>query len=160
MKADELLSSGYTALESLLIMSYIDALPTQWRKQLKHVQKLNKTFKENETQLMIKGALCSISKLKQKAVYLQLVSEITCIPTAQKRFNEIYSDVDLDWPALYQLPFKVVTDTVTRHFQNKILNQILYTNKVLFKWNLADKCTFCNNYEETVEHLLYSCIYT
>ena len=59
---------------------------------------------------------------------------------------------------MHHLPFQVTIETEAHKFQYKLLNRIqLFTNKVLFKWNITDtcKCTFCSDYDETVEHLLY-----
>ena len=91
------------------------------------------------------------TKKKQKAIYCQVISNIVAIPTAQKRFKKAYPDANLDWKKLYQLPFKVTSDSRTLQFQYKILNRSLYTNKTLFKWNIAEtaKCTFCNIHRHT-----------
>ena len=60
-----------------------------------------------------------------------------------------------EWDSIYLLPRKVTIESRTRDFQNKILNRILFTNKMLFKMKISDtdKCTFCNEEEETIEHL-------
>ena len=44
-------------------------------------------------------------------------------------------------------------------FQYKILNSILYTNKKLFKIGYSEhnKCTFCDNESETLDHLFFYC---
>ena len=39
MKVEELLASGFTCTESFLLISCIDTLPSQWRKQLKFTKK-------------------------------------------------------------------------------------------------------------------------
>ncbi|CAH3157389.1 unnamed protein product, partial [Porites lobata] len=43
---------------------------------------------------------------------------------------------ELDWEKIYLLPFKTTLDTKLREFQYKILNRILYTNKMLTDQNL------------------------
>ena len=47
-------------------------------------------------------------------------------------------------------------------FQFKILNDILFTNSRLAKIGLiqSDLCTFCNIGVETIDHLLFNCIYS
>ena len=47
MKVEELLASGFTCTESFLLMVCIDALPSQWRKQLK--------FTKKKTNLVVEG---------------------------------------------------------------------------------------------------------
>jgi len=50
-------------------------------------------------------------------------------------------------------------DTKLREFQYKILNRILYTNKMLFKFKKVDSplCDFCEKELETIEHLFFHC---
>ena len=47
-------------------------------------------------------------------------------------------------------------------FQYKVLNNILYLNKSLYKMKLADTllCTFCQREEETINHLFPECEYS
>ena len=47
-------------------------------------------------------------------------------------------------------------------FQYKVLNNILYLNKSLYKMKLADTplCTFCQREEETINHLFLECEYS
>ena len=82
---------------------------------------------------------------------MALISKIESTPTAQNRFNAAYSDIEIEWETVYQLPFKLTTDTKSHQFQYKLLNRVLYTNKMLFKMNIkeSEKCTFCNEIEET-----------
>ena len=47
---------------------------------------------KNEAQLWVDAKFIKISKLTQKAIYSELVLKITSIPTAQKRFSELYPD--------------------------------------------------------------------
>ena len=46
-------------------------------------------------------------------------------------------------------------DIRTIFFQYKLLNRIVYTNKLLYKIKLSDTSlrTFCGEYEESLEHL-------
>ena len=162
MKVEELLASGFTCTESFLLMSCIDALPSQWRKQLIFTKERNLAVESDETQLWIDAKFIKISKLTQKAIYSELVSKITSIPTAQKRFSALYPDYNFEWNRIYEIPFKVTTNSKARQFQYRILNRILYTNKLLYKMKITDtfKCTFCNEEDETIQHLLFSCKYT
>ena len=53
-------------------------------------------------------------------------------------------------------------DSKLRVFQYKVLNNILYLKKSLYKMKLADTpvCTFCQREEETINHLLKECEYS
>ena len=49
-----------------------------------------------------------------------------------------------------------------RIFQYKILNNILYLNKALYKMKIADStlCIFCSQDDETIKHIFLSCEYS
>ena len=53
-------------------------------------------------------------------------------------------------------------DTNLRMFQYKLLNNVLYLNKMLFRFRKVDfpLCSFCNEEEETPLHLFHSCLKT
>ena len=57
----------------------------------------------------------------------------------------------------FALPHKIAYEPYVKAFQYKILNSILYTNKKLFKigYSEHDKCTFCDNESETLDHLFF-----
>ena len=50
-------------------------------------------------------------------------------------------------------------DTYLRDFQFKVLNYITCTNVLLKKMRIldSDMCTFCNRFEEDIEHLFFHC---
>ena len=82
----EFLASGFTCAESFLLMSCINALPLQWRKQLKCTKKRNLAVESDEAQLWIDAKFIEISKLTQKAIYSELVSKITGYPLHENDF--------------------------------------------------------------------------
>ena len=62
---------------------------------------------------------------------------------------------------MFHLPIKVTIDIKARQSFYKVLNRILYSNNITFKWNITDTCkyTLCSDYDETVELLLHDCDY-
>ena len=64
------------------------------------------------------------------------------------------------WESYCSIGFSCTTDVSLCWFQLKIMQRILYTNKLLFIINVAQqkKCTFCNIHCETVTHLLCECV--
>ena len=112
---------------------------------------------QTDFNLRIQGKKVNLQNLKSKLLYDSFVSKISSIPTAQKKYNEAFSThaSQLDWEKIYLLPFKTTLDTKLREFQYKILNRILYTNKMLFKFKKVDSplCVFCEKELETIEHL-------
>jgi len=134
-----------------------------------NIKKKNKNSISSETydliqtdfNLRIQGKKVNLQNLKSKSLYDSFVSKISSIPTAQKKYNEAFSThaSQLDWEKIYLLPFKTTLDTKLREFQYKILNRILYTNKMLFKFKKVDSplCDFCEKELETIEHLFFHC---
>ena len=66
---------------------------------------------------------------------------------------------ELDWPKYYQNIYQSVTETTLRDFQYKILTRTIPTNKYLARCGLveSDKCWFCKENIETIEHLFWFC---
>ena len=60
------------------------------------------------------------------------------------------------------LPRIVTKDSRLQVFQYKLLNNVLYLNKMLFRFGKIDSplCSFCKMIEETPLHLFYNCIKT
>lgn len=80
-------------------------------------------------------------------------------PTGKIKWNYIYNIDENMWEDIFQAPFKITKCTKLRWFQITINHKIMITNKFLFQINLANSpnCSFCGNYEETIEHLLWRC---
>ena len=131
--------------------------------------KINKTSISSKTHdliptdfdLRIEGRKINFQNLQSKSLYESFVFKISSTPTAQKKYNEAFNThtSQLDWEKIYLLPFKTTLDTKLREFQYKILNRILYTNEMLFRFKKVDSplCDFCENELETVEHLFFLC---
>ena len=161
----EPLYSTLSPVEHFLLFSLFSAFPEEWRKILK----TNKTSISSEThdliltdfKLRIEGKKVNFQNLKSKLLYDSFVSKISSTPTAQKKYNEAFSThtFQIDWQKIYLLPFKTTLDTKLREFQYKILNRILYTNNMLFKFKKVDSplCDFCEKELETTEHLFFHC---
>ena len=52
-------------------------------------------------------------------------------------------------------------DTTLSSFQDKIVNNIVFLNKRLYIFGIANTalCSFCKTLEETTMHIFYDCIY-
>ena len=80
-------------------------------------------------------------------------------PTAQKKFQEKFPQLQADWKEIYSLPFTVSIETKICEFQYKLLNNIVFTNEKLFRLKLTESplCAFCNRETESVEHIFFYC---
>ena len=81
------------------------------------------------------------------------------VPTSQKYFENFFPSLSFTWKDVYILPRIITIDTRLRVFQKKVLNNALYLNKHLYIFKLSDTklCSFCNQEDETVIHLLANC---
>ena len=161
----EPLYSTLSPVEHFLLFSLFNAFPQEWRKILKtnknSISSKTHDLIQTEFELRIEGKKVNFQNLKSKSLYDNFVSKISSIPTAQKKYNEAFSThtFQLDWGKIYLLPFKTTLDTKLREFQYKILNRILYTNKMLFKFKkvVSPLCDLCEKELETIEHIFFHC---
>ena len=118
----------------LLLQGIFSAIPPNW-KQLLNVGENN----NNRIDKTVSDDVQDITRMTSKSIYSTLVKRIQISPTAQSKFNSVYNiSGNIDWKNIYLLPGRVTLDTRTRAFQYKILNRILYTNKILYKMNITN----------------------
>ena len=65
-------------------------------------------------------------------------------PTSQSYYEKSLETTNLNWKEIYILPRKVSIETKLRMFQYKILNNILFLKKLLFKFEKVPSplCSF------------------
>ena len=97
----------------------------------------------------------SLNKLTSKQLYLILVEANTVKPTAQDYFENLFETSQFKRKNIYFLIRNTTLDTKARMFQYKVLHNILYANKMLFKFGkvTSPRCSFCKFHNETVMHL-------
>ena len=83
-------------------------------------------------------------------------------PTSQTYFENLFPNFKSDWKSIYLLRKRVTIDTNLRMFQYKLLNNFLYLNNMLFRFEKVDfpLRSYCNEKEETPLHLFHSCLKT
>ena len=78
-----------------------------------------------------------------------------------KKYDNLFNTdtFRLGWEKIYKLPFKTTLYTKLQEFQYKLLNRIIYTNDMLFKFTKIDSpsCYFCEDEPETLEHFFFYC---
>ena len=113
-------------------------------------------------QLIKKYQILSLNKLNSATLYEILFEANKIKPTSQTYFENLFSNFNLDWKSIYLSPRRGTLDTNLRMFQYKLLNNVLYLNKMLFMFKKVDYPLFsyCNDKEETPLHLFHSCLKT
>ena len=120
----------------------------------RYFRRLNPTLSESfkiETQTFIKILLTG-----SKSVRLE-IDKTELKPPGQTKWDLSYDG--LNWYEIYKKCHKTTADCKLKWFQLRIIYRVLPTNRYLFLKKIVDNanCTFCNNEEETIVHLLWSC---
>ena len=97
--------------------------------------------------------------MENRELYQRQISGKYEKPTSQLYYERCFNKFDFDWKLIYLLPRMVTVDSILRVFQYKILNNILFVNKMLFKFRQVEStlCSFCKAEDETYIHLFYKC---
>ena len=145
---------------SFVLMSIVNAIPSKWCSLIKANSYCAPLPLERTLfQITVAGKLVDLLDVTSKKVYNELRSHKQTPPTAKAKLMSRYPDLSIEWKRLYSLAFEITLDTKLREFQYKLLNLIIFTNKKLYQFKMVETplCAFCNEEEESLEHLLYFC---
>ena len=101
-----------------------------------------------------------IACIDSKMAYLKLIQPLPKLLTSQLYFEKVLGFGKVEWTKVCMLPRIVTIDSSLHSFQYKIINNILYLNERLYKFNIVDSplCSLCGAYNESIKHLfLYMC---
>ncbi len=136
--------------------SIVRAIPRNWKGILNNVVNNNQTVKTS-----MFNVITTCDKPSQIA-YKKIIGTITVSPDhlLEKWSNELHEDIDKEF--MYNCFSKLYASTSMtklRSFQFRLLHRIIGINTKLYKWGItdSDKCSFCNENEETFVHLFYNC---
>ena len=78
------------------------------------------------------------------------------------KVHPVFLSIPKIWEEIYTLTRKITIDSYSRIFLYKILNNILYVNKSLYRMKVLDSplCCLCNAEDETIIHLFSKCLVT
>ena len=93
------------------------------------------------------------SKIYQKLIYTDYASK------GLMKWQNITGINKQFWEKSFYQLFETINDTKLRYLQFRILHYTLTTNRSVskFKPNQTDKCEFCQNDSETIQHLMWHC---
>ena len=78
-----------------------------------------------------KNQILCLTKLNSHELYkIQIIIKYKK-PTSQSYFEKFFKNSHLDWKAVYLLPCITTVYTTIRVFQHKLLNNVLFLNKML-----------------------------
>ena len=160
LKSWDFLKTEFFLTEKLKFqwMQLIHALPKPWREGLKLIEgnEINNLFIQDH-HLIKRNNVYILEKLNSRELYnMQMALKYTK-QVSQSYYENKFPQLEYDWRKIYTLPRIATCDSNLRVFQYKLLNNILYLNKALFRFGFANTslCSFCNIYDETPFHLFF-----
>ena len=90
-----------------------------------------------------------------------MVTKISNLSLVREKIKNIhkYDFSEKDIGIIFNRPRWCTLSSRLREFQFKLLHGIIYTNHHLQKFKFVDSnlCSFCKKYDETYQHLFYTC---
>ena len=144
-------NKNITNSEYFLLMSIFDSIPVDWKNFLREELSVQGLSSDNDTRTTFPSS--------SKTIYWELIKGIEIAPTAKSKYETLYPTFDLMWEDIYILPRSTTLDSKAREFQCKLLNRVIYTNKILYKMGkvASPMCSFCGKSDESLEHLFIHC---
>ena len=132
----------------------IKSIPTAWKFNLRD------SLFGNPPRIDLQNE--SMACISSKMAYQKLIQPLSKPSTSQLYFERVLGFGKVEWGKVYMLPRIVTIESSLRSFQYKILNNILYLNERLFKFNIVDSplCSLCGAYKESIKHLFCTCTVT
>ena len=110
-------------------MSIVDALPWEWKRIIRQSAQHPPSHIGDACYLKMEDSEEALSKVSSKLLYVAFKSRKQVTPTAQKKFQEKFPQLQTDW------------------------------REKLFRLKMIDSplCTFCKREIESIEHLFFFC---
>ena len=150
-----------TNVNFLQHMAIIDAIPKNWKKQLKTCTFPNTAVNSAENPHMkINTQFKDVTQIKTKEIYIELLKKTetkpTCIEAWNTRLSIFYTDKD--WESIFTLPKLTVCDTKILELQYKILHRCHATDSIISKWDLSksEVCQKCSS-KANILHKFVTC---
>ena len=108
--------------------------------------------------------ILSIDKVP-KFIYGQLIKKKTNFPEKSYRWHQETLQINITRETFISMAVsnnRCLLNNKFKDFQFRLTHNALVTNIHLKKWNIQndDNCTFCQNFQETVLHILIECQYS
>ena len=153
------LNQEYRFLENnrFLFIQLLHAIPKSWKEDLSNVKENIHNLIIRDHPIIRKYHTYFLNRLSSKEIYNFLIAQKEEQTASKLNYQKKFSNSNLDWKKIYLLVRIVTKDSTLRAFQFKLLNNVLYLNKMLFKFGKSGSplCSFCNVKDETPYHLFY-----
>ena len=140
-------------------LQLINAIPEMRKKCIKQTSE-NTSFLVVKDHHLLRGSrIIILEKLNSKELYSLLISAIEHQPTSQKYFDNLFPNIELPWKEIYLTACKATANSYLRSFNYKIIDNVLYLNKKLFRLGKTQSPlrSFCPTEAETTLHIFHKC---
>ena len=129
-------------------ISILEAIPATWKKKLRRNELLNTECQE------IPSSVSSV-----KATYCRLLRPIIEKLTSQETISRFLGITEIYWSKVYMTPRWVRIESSLRIFQYNLLNNCVYLNNRLSKFDqtISPLCSLCNEEPEEMLHFFCLC---
>ena len=123
--------------------SILEVIPATWKKKLRENVLLNAECQEIPS-----------SALSVKATYWRFLRPIIGKPTSQEAITRFLGITEINWSEVYVTPRWVTIESSLGIFQYNLLNNCVYLNNRLpkFDQNISPLCSLCNEVPEEMLH--------
>ena len=127
-----------------LFMQLLHVIPKSWKKDLSDVEENIHNLIIQDHHIIRKHHMYFLNRLSSKEIYNFLIAQKEEQTASRLYYQKKFSNSNLDWKNIYLLVRIVTKDSTLRAFQFKLLNNVLYLNKMLFKFGKSGSplCSF------------------
>ncbi len=137
-----------------------------WRGLLEKVRTLssnlypNNVIEDDLVILLPTGDTIDIQKTTSKELYCKIIKLKRETPKSLNKYELLFPDLEqTEFFNGFVIPRICTKNNLIKIFQYKVIHRYLPTNDLLYKMKKVEssRCTFCQVYRETVNHILYDC---
>ena len=128
-------------------MQILHAVPKSWKNDLSDVKGNIHNLVIQDHHIIGKHHMYFLDRLSSKEIYNFLIAQKEEQTSSGLSYQKKFSNSNLDWKNIYLLVHIVTKDSNLHSFQLKLLNNVLYLNKMLFKFGKSGwpLCSLCCN---------------
>ena len=143
-------------------MQLLHAIPKSWENDFSDVEENIHDLVFHDHHLIRKHYMYFLNRLSSKQIYNFFISQKEEKTSSKLCYQKKFNDSSLNWKNIYLLVCIVTKDSKLRAFQFKLLNNVLYLNKMSFIFGKIGSplCFFCDLKDEPPYNLFYECSHT
>jgi len=136
-QSTKILQANLSPVHRFKLMSIVDTIPPDWWLLIKQNQEHSAPQTLNGIIFVrVDGKDVDILNITSKLLCKEFKFKKQTPPTAQKKLQNKYPELAMEWTKIYSLPFIVTIETKLREVQYKLLNDTISTNEKLSRYKM------------------------